>query len=162
GTPGVSDPGAHLVRAAAEAGFRVEPIPGPSAVITAVAASGLATDSFVFLGFPPTRLKDRKIWFERLRHVGGVVVFFEAPHRIISTLDELQQSVGDCYVFIGRELTKIHEQLVKGPISKVQSVLGQPKGEFTVVVDIGQTAENKPSFAAEATESRRQMMASVA
>src|SRR5256885_1108608 len=81
GTPTVSDPGGRLIRAAIDAGVRVEPIPGPSAVLAALAASGLPTDTFTFLGFPPTRAKHRHAWFERLRTAGGTVVFFEAPHR---------------------------------------------------------------------------------
>src|SRR6185369_5030487 len=94
-------------------------IPGPSAVMAAIAASGLSTDSFAFLGFPPIKAKDRKGWFERLRRTGGVAVFFEAPHRIQATLTELMTAIGDQYVVVGRELTKVHEQLVKGPISTV-------------------------------------------
>jgi 16S rRNA (cytidine1402-2'-O)-methyltransferase len=162
GTPTVSDPGAHLIRLAAESGIRVEPIPGPSAVMAAIAASGLSTDSFTFLGFPPTRPKDRKTWFEQVRRAAGVVVFFEAPHRIESTLTEMLQTLGDCYVAVGRELTKVHEQLVKGPISKVLTSLSTPKGEFTIVVDVGQLPEYEPPIELEEGKSRRQLMASVA
>src|SRR5437763_10120720 len=82
GTPTVSDPGGLLIRTAIDAGIRVEPIPGPSAILAALAASGLQAESFTFLGFPPIRSKDRKSWFERLQVAGGIVVFFEAPHRI--------------------------------------------------------------------------------
>jgi 16S rRNA (cytidine1402-2'-O)-methyltransferase len=162
GTPAVADPGAHLVRAAADAGFKVEPIPGPSAVMAAIASSGLSTDSFTFLGFPPTRLKDRKNWFENLRKTGGVAVFFEAPHRLLSTLGELETAVGDCYVSIARELTKIHEQLVKGPISEVRERIREPRGEFTVVVEIGRITENGQVNDALPMGSRRQLMAAVA
>src|SRR5262249_43196533 len=139
GTPTVSDPGAHLVRAAIAEGIRVEPVPGPSAVTAAVAASGLSTDSFAFLGFPPTRAKDRNLWFDRLRRAGGAVVYFEAPHRIEATLDELRETVGDCYVSVGRELTKVHEQLVRGPISMVLPLVAGSKGEFTIVANIGES-----------------------
>src|SRR3954465_13602822 len=79
GTPTVSDPGGRLIRAAIDAGIRFEPIPGPSAILAALTVSGLPTDTFTFLGFPPTRSKDRKAWFDRLQTVGGTVVFFEAP-----------------------------------------------------------------------------------
>jgi 16S rRNA (cytidine1402-2'-O)-methyltransferase len=162
GTPGVADPGAHLVRAASDAGFRVEPIPGPSAVMAAVASSGLSTDSFAFLGFPPTRPKARKLWFERLRQSGETVVFFEAPHRVLSTLSELRDSVGDCYVSVGRELTKIHEELVKGPITAVLERLKEPRGEFTVVAEIGRITEIGSVSAVDPTGSRRQLLAAVA
>jgi 16S rRNA (cytidine1402-2'-O)-methyltransferase len=162
GTPGVADPGALLVRAAADAGFKVEPIPGPSAVMAAVAASGLSTDSFTFLGFPPTRPKARKTWFERLRRAGNVVVFFEAPHRVRSTLSELRDVAGDCYVSVGRELTKIHEELVKGPISSVLERISEPRGEFTVVAEIGHIAEIAGPSDEDLTGPRRQLMAAVA
>jgi len=142
GTPTVSDPGGRLIRAAIDAGIRVEPIPGASAVLTALAASGLPTDSFTFLGFPPTRSKDRKIWFDRAKAVNGTLVFFEAPHRIVQTLEELRRMAGDCEVAIGRELTKAHEELVRGPISTVLLNLKETRGEFTVVVNIGQLTEN--------------------
>jgi 16S rRNA (cytidine1402-2'-O)-methyltransferase len=143
GTPTVSDPGRRLIRAAIEGGIRVEPIPGPSAVVTALAVSGLPTDTFAFLGFPPTRSKARKAWFENLRSMGGTIVFFEAPHRIRQTLGELQRVVGDCEAVLARELTKVHEELVRGPISTVCARLSNDSGEFTVVVSIGQQTERQ-------------------
>jgi 16S rRNA (cytidine1402-2'-O)-methyltransferase len=146
GTPTVSDPGSRLIRAAIDAGIRVEPIPGPSAVLAALAASGIPSDSFTFLGFPPTRLKDRNLWLDRLRTAGGTVVFFEAPHRIRETLDDLSRVLGDCNVVLARELTKSHEELVRGPISTVLKALKTDRGEFTVVVEIGEMPElNRPS-----------------
>jgi len=144
GTPTISDPGLGLIRAAIDAGIKVEPIPGPSAAIAALAASGLPSDSFTFLGFPPTRSKARTEWLERARTVRGTVVFFEAPHRIRRTLDDLRQTVGDCEVTVCRELTKMHEELVRGPISTVLTKLKLELGEFTVVANIesiGQTTE---------------------
>ena len=141
GTPTVSDPGGRLIRLAIVAGIRVEPIPGPSAVMAALAVSGLSSDTFTFLGFPPTRSKDRKLWFLRLLDVGGVVVFFEAPHRVQKTLKTLLETVGDCDVTIARELTKIHEELVRGKISSVLQSTRSWRGEFTVVVDIGYMTE---------------------
>ncbi|HEY1912191.1 MAG TPA: 16S rRNA (cytidine(1402)-2'-O)-methyltransferase [Vicinamibacterales bacterium] len=141
GTPTVSDPGGQLIRAAIEAGVKVEPIPGASAVLAALAASGLPTASFLFMGFPPTRSKARNDWFERIRAVGGTIVFFEAPHRIRETLVELKRTVGDQPILLGRELTKAHEELVRGPISSVLTALTEMRGEFTVVADIGQLTE---------------------
>jgi 16S rRNA (cytidine1402-2'-O)-methyltransferase len=141
GTPTVSDPGGPLIRAAIDAGIRVEAIPGASAVLTALAVSGLPTDSFSFFGFPPIRSKDRNAWFDRVSHVRGTVVFFEAPHRIRATLEQLSRTVGDCTVSVARELTKIHEQLVRGPISIVLAGLGEQRGEFTVVAFIGLTTK---------------------
>lgn len=137
GTPTVSDPGQALVRAAVEAGIRVEPIPGPNAAIAALAASGFSADRFSFLGFPPARSKDRELWFQDLLKAGGIVVFYEAPHRIRQTLEELVRFAGECPIVIGRELTKTHEEILRGPVSAVIDMLGEPRGEFTVVADIG-------------------------
>ena len=152
GTPTISDPGRGLIKAAIDAGIRVEPIPGPNAAIAALAVSGLPTETFSFLGFPPTRSKARSEWFDRARSVGGTIVFFEAPHRIRETLEQLRREVGDCQVAVCRELTKVHEQSVRGPITAVLLELGSPLGEFTVVASIGQSTENrltKPPGAAE-------------
>ena len=126
GTPTVSDPGQRLIQAAAAAGYRIEPVPGPSAILAVLAASGFPADTFLFLGFPPTRSKDRTLWFERLRTASGTVVFFEAPHRLSRTLSEIAQSVGDFPVVVGRELTKIHEEFVRGPISIALKVSKSP------------------------------------
>src|SRR5580704_1992404 len=126
GTPTVSDPGHRLIRAAIDAGIRVEPIPGPSAAIAALAVSGLPSDSFTFRGFTPTRLKDQNKWFDRLLAVGGTVVFFEAPHRIRATLQRLLVVAGDCQVVVAREMTKVHEELVRGPISELLKRLDAP------------------------------------
>jgi 16S rRNA (cytidine1402-2'-O)-methyltransferase len=145
GTPTVSDPGAHLVRLAAEAGIRVEAIPGPSAVMAALSVSGLSTQTFAFLGFVPTRSKDRNIWFARLLNSEGAVIFFEAPHRIRDTLEELGRVAGDVTVLMARELTKAHEELVRGQISSVLDQLADGRGEYTVVAIIGCKPEINPS-----------------
>jgi 16S rRNA (cytidine1402-2'-O)-methyltransferase len=147
GTPTVSDPGGLLIRAAIDAGLRVESVPGPSAVLAALAASGLPTDAFTFLGFPPTRGKDRKLWFERAKKIRGTIVFFEAPHRIQSTLTEIAREIGDCQAVVGRELTKLHEELVRGPISKVAEAVGLGRGEFTVVLFIDPMGDTAPAAA---------------
>ena len=152
GTPTISDPGSGLIKAAIDAGIRVEPIPGPNAAIAALAVSGLPTETFSFLGFPPTRSKARSEWFLRARSLGGTIVFYEAPHRIRETLEQLRKEVGDCEVAVCRELTKVHEQLVRGPITGVLTELGTPLGEFTVVAYIGQSTEQvvlQPPTAAE-------------
>ena len=143
GTPTISDPGQRLVRAALDAGCRVESIPGPSAVMAALAVSGFPSTTFTFLGFPPTRSKARMEWFEKLRQAGQTVVFFEAPHRIKETLEQLRVVMGDRPIAVCRELTKTHEELVVGPISSALSALGDPKGEFTIVVDPGQGTDDK-------------------
>jgi 16S rRNA (cytidine1402-2'-O)-methyltransferase len=141
GTPTISDPGHGLIRDAIDAGIRVEAIPGPNAALAALAVSGLPSETFTFLGFPPTRSKDRTKWFQALKTAGRTVVFYEAPHRIRETLEQIRLAVGDCEVAVGRELTKAHEELVRGPISSVIDRLEHPIGEFTVVVSIGQMRE---------------------
>jgi 16S rRNA (cytidine1402-2'-O)-methyltransferase len=142
GTPTVSDPGAHLISQAIAEGIKVEAIPGPNAALAALSVSGLATEGFVFLGFPPTKAKDRNAWMERLRGAKATAVFYEAPHRILRTLEEIQTRVGDIPVLVGRELTKAHEELVRGPISAVLASGFNVKGEFTVVVDVGHITES--------------------
>jgi 16S rRNA (cytidine1402-2'-O)-methyltransferase len=137
GTPTISDPGHRLIRAAIDAGIRVEPVPGPSAAVTALAASGIGCQTFTFLGFPPIRLSERKKWLAELESAGRPVVFFEAPHRIRETLEQVERTIGDLYISVARELTKAHEEFVRGPISSVLKHLKTPIGEFTVVVDIG-------------------------
>jgi len=144
GTPVVSDPGQHLIRSAVEAGIRIEPIPGPSAVMTALASSGFPADAFTFLGFPPVRSKDRAEWFKRWSTLSGTVVFFEAPHRIRPTLEELLAQIGDRPAVICRELTKVHETLVRGQISEVLKSAQHALGELTVVVEVGQSTEREP------------------
>jgi 16S rRNA (cytidine1402-2'-O)-methyltransferase len=137
GTPLISDPGQHLVKAAIAAGIRVEPIPGPSAIMATLSAAGVETGAFSFLGFPPTRSKDRKEWFDRVNRIDHTVVFFEAPHRIRRTLEQLAPIVRDCPAVVCRELTKIHEEFVRRPISAILAEPFEVKGEVTVVLELG-------------------------
>jgi 16S rRNA (cytidine1402-2'-O)-methyltransferase len=141
GTPTISDPGARLVEAAVAAGIRVECIPGPSAIIAALAVAALPTSRFEFLGFPPIRSKHRKEWLSRLKNAGTTVVFFEAPHRIRQTLEAMLEAVGDCDVVVCREMTKVHEEVLRGRLSMVKDLIDRPRGEFTVVASIGHTTE---------------------
>jgi 16S rRNA (cytidine1402-2'-O)-methyltransferase len=151
GTPGVSDPGAVLVAAAREAGLRVEPIPGASAVIAALSAAGLKTDGFVFLGFPPIKSKARKHWFQTAAELSKsrAVIFFEAPHRLHKTLDELGILVKRP-IMVGRELTKLHEELVFGTPGELKTLFGGPQGEFTLIIPPQDSSQDPVS---EATDS---------
>jgi 16S rRNA (cytidine1402-2'-O)-methyltransferase len=142
GTPTVSDPGLKLIQQAIAAQIRVEPIPGPSAIMAALSASGIAGEAFTFLGFPPVRGKDRKQWFDGLANAGRTVVFFEAPHRFRATLKELQDKIGDQTIVVARELTKTHEELVRSHISELLTRFAKPLGEFTIVVDCRHIPEN--------------------
>lgn len=141
GTPGVSDPGAGLVAAVRAEGFRIEPIPGASAVAAAISAAGIRSDGFTFLEFPPIRSKDRKNWFAALVQASKdrAVVFFEAPHKIHKTLEELQLLV-DRPIFVGRELTKLHEELIWATPAELQARFDTPHGEFTFIVPPGGAA----------------------
>jgi 16S rRNA (cytidine1402-2'-O)-methyltransferase len=143
GTPAISDPGARLVGAVAAAGFRVEPIPGPSAVVAALSASGIESSTFSFLGFPPARGNDRVRWFEALRERAkvGPVVAFEAPHRILKTLTDLDVLLND-RILVFRELTKLHESRYEGRPGDIAARLDPVAGEFTLVVPPAPPAES--------------------
>ena len=134
GTPLVSDPGGRLVRAALDKGLRVEAVPGPSAVLAALVTSGFLEGSFSFVGFPPSRSNNRKLFFAGLRSEARPVVLFEAPHRLRASLTDLQNVLGDREIAVCRELTKLHEELVNGPISEVLRRLPRPQGELTIVL----------------------------
>ena len=135
GTPGISDPGAQLVAAVRKAGFRVEPIPGASAVIAALSASGIDSTGFTFLGFPPIKAKDRNDWFETLMKAAemGSVVFYEAPHKVLETLKKLDNLVKQP-IFAARELSKMHEEFKWGTPSELLAAFQSPKGEFTFII----------------------------
>lgn len=142
GTPGVSDPGVELVDACRQAGIRVEPIPGASAPLAAVVASGFPMIPMTVFGFPPIRSKDRKSWFEDAARVRHTFTFFEAPHRISSCLVESRAYFGVRPIMVARELTKVHEETVLIRLNdKIEGSL-ETRGEFTVVVGpVGSTDE---------------------
>jgi 16S rRNA (cytidine1402-2'-O)-methyltransferase len=134
GTPLVSDPGHRLIAAAIAEGIPVVSIPGPSAVLSALACSGFSADAFVFAGFAPSRSTDRKKWLAELRAESRPVVFFESPHRITATLGDMRDILGDRPISIARELTKLHEETIHGRANDLNSARVQPRGEFTIVV----------------------------
>jgi 16S rRNA (cytidine1402-2'-O)-methyltransferase len=137
GTPLVSDPGFRLVRAAVDNGIRVTPVPGASAVMAAIAGSGMATDEFHFAGFLPRKEGERRRRLEELARVSGTLVLYEAPHRILFVLKEIAEVMGDPEVCAARELTKLHEEFLRGRASEVEAELGgrgEVKGEFTLLV----------------------------
>ncbi len=139
GTPGLSDPGGKLVALAAEKGVETIPIPGPSALATAVSVCGFPMSQFSFLGFPPTK-KHRSSYFDKISGDQSPCVFYESTHRIQKTLEELRKRLSaNRNVFIGRELTKMHEQIYRGTISDVidQLTKSSQKGEFVIVVGPG-------------------------
>jgi 16S rRNA (cytidine1402-2'-O)-methyltransferase len=136
GSPGISDPGFPLVRAAATAGLRVESIPGASAVIAALQVSGLPTDAFVFVGFLPPKGAARRRRLEELSDRRETVVAFESPHRIEACLADLDAVWGERPVVLARELTKLHEQVLRGSAREVGAALGasERRGEIVLVL----------------------------
>ena len=133
GTPLVSDPGARFVDAALEAGFEVVPVPGPSAILAALVASGLPTRPFTFVGFLPRSGRARRDWLDALRRSLGTLVIFEAPGRVAGTLADLHQALGPRRVAVAREVTKRFEEVNRGLLGEVS--VDQPRGEFTLVVE---------------------------
>lgn len=137
GTPLVSDPGYLLVREAVEQGYRIEPIPGPSAVMAALVASALPPYPFTFGGFPPRTGKKRRRFFRLWVELDHTLVFFESPHRLLTSLSEALDILGDRPAAICRELTKLHEEVLRGSLVEVLDELRQRpslKGEFVVVL----------------------------
>ncbi|MDE0033175.1 MAG: 16S rRNA (cytidine(1402)-2'-O)-methyltransferase [Deltaproteobacteria bacterium] len=134
GTPTISDPGYHLIRAAAEKSVPVTPVPGASAATAALSVCGLATDRFVFQGFLPGRRNRRREMLRQLQGDDRTMVFYEAPHRIRESLADMHEVLGDRAAVVGRELTKVHEELLRGTLSQLAGELDQQRGEFVVVV----------------------------
>jgi len=156
GMPGMSDPGYELIKAASERGIPVIPIPGPSAVITALVVSGLPTDRFLYLGFLPRRSNARRTLLESVAEEPGTIVALEAPHRLQATLNDLLLVLGDRQIAVCRELTKLHEEIFRGTISQAIEHFTKPKGEFTLVIE-GKREKKKPQMT-EAVEQRLHYM----
>ena len=143
GTPGLSDPGHELIVAALSAGHRVSPIPGPAAPVAALVASGLPFRQFAFLGFLPRRSVERQRLFASRAADPATLVFFESPHRLRDALHDALASLGDRTVAVCRELTKLHEETFRGPLTDAIAHFAEPRGEFTVVIEgaAAQTAD---------------------
>ena len=136
GMPGLSDPGFELVRAAIKRGVTVVPIPGPSAVINALVVSGLPTDSFLYLGFLPRRPAARRQLLQDIALERRTLVAFESPHRLINTIEDIQRMLGERPVVVARELTKLHEEIVRGVPAELLRHFTEkrPRGEITLVI----------------------------
>jgi 16S rRNA (cytidine1402-2'-O)-methyltransferase len=144
GMPGISDPGYELVKACLEAGITVIPIPGVTAVVTALATSGLPSDRFVFEGFLPTKNKERRDRLNYIKHETRTLIYYEAPHRLLETLKDLADILEENrQIVLARELTKIHEEFWRGTLEEAIAFYKnrEPKGEFTLVVAGIQTEE---------------------
>ena len=136
GLPGISDPGEDLVQLALAEAITVTPIPGANAALTALVASGLSTEKFLFCGFLPKASAERRNQIAALQKVSQTLVFYEAPHHVMRTIEDLQKGLGDRKAVAARELTKIHEEFVRGTLSELTAHFAgnRPRGEFTLVV----------------------------
>lgn len=135
GAPGISDPGEEIVKIAIENNIQVIPIPGACAFVNALIASGLNTKEFSFIGFLSAQKKEKREKLEELKYETKTLIFYEAPHKLLATLSTICELFGDRQVVLARELTKIHEEFVRGKISEVLENISEPKGEFVVLVE---------------------------
>lgn len=137
GTPGISDPGYNLIKSAIEGGINVMAVPGPAAAVAALSVSGLPTDRFAFEGFLPSKEKARRDRLELLKGEERTLIFYESPQRLLSTLKDIRDTIGDRNISVARELTKLHEETLRGKTSEVISILeGQTvKGEIVIILE---------------------------
>ena len=144
GTPALNDPGYELVRAVLEHGYDVSPVPGPNAPLAALVASGLPTDSFLYLGYLSRKASDRSRQLEEISSLPYTLIFLETPHRLLEAFNDLKSILGDRPVAVARELTKLHEEIFRGSLSQAQAhfITQSPRGEFTLVI-AGHSAETE-------------------
>ena len=137
GTPAISDPGFRLVRTAIENDVRIVPLPGPSALVTALVAAGLPTDEFFFGGFLPSRTGARRARLGELSAVPGTLIFYEAPHRLAASLRDAHEVLGEREAVVARELTKLHEEIRRGRLSELAEHYStvEPRGEIVLLID---------------------------
>jgi len=143
GMPGISDPGYELIVAAGQRGISVVAVPGPSAVTTALAVSGLPTDRFTCIGFLPNKANARRRALESIAGETGTIIAFETPHRLLAALDDILLTLGDRRLAVCRELTKLHEEVFRGTVSEAINYFAEPRGEFTLVIE-GRVTKDKP------------------
>ena len=142
GTPIISDPGEEIVKIALEKNIKVVPIPGACALITALISSGLNASSFSFLGFLPLNKKNRKQKLEEIQNSKNTVILYEAPHKLISTLQDLNKKLENRKIVLAKELTKIHESFISGTANELLQKIENPKGEFVIVIEGNNNSEN--------------------
>lgn len=155
GTPLIADPGYRLVELAREKRIPVSPIPGPSALLAALSASGLGTDSFTFCGFLPSKKGQRRRFLEDLRPSQATLVFYETPHRVLEALEDIEEALGPRPVVLAREITKIHEEFLRGTAAEIRKTLSERaavKGEITLMIGKSETPEIDATPLAESVE----------
>jgi 16S rRNA (cytidine1402-2'-O)-methyltransferase len=156
GMPGISDPGYELIAAAGRQNIPVVPVPGPSAITTALAVSGLPTDRFVYIGFLPNKAGARRRDLESVKDETGTIIILETPHRLAVALADILDILGDRRIAVCRELTKLYEEVFRGTVSEAISHFSEPRGEFTLVIE-GKVTEDKPRLT-ESIEKQLQQM----
>jgi 16S rRNA (cytidine1402-2'-O)-methyltransferase len=156
GMPSISDPGYELIVAASQGGIPVVPVPGASAVTTALAISGLPTDRFTYVGFLPHKAKDRNRTLESVSSETGTIIALESPHRLLAALNDILLVLGDRKLAVCRELTKLHEEVFRGTVSEAIKHFIEPRGEFTLVIS-GKGTKDKPQLS-EAVERQLHQM----
>lgn len=135
GTPAISDPGEVVVKQAIENNIQVVPIPGACAFINGLISSGMGTREFVFVGFLPVNKKEKKEKLEQIKNYNRTIIFYEAPHKLINTLNVMMEILGNRKIVLARELTKIHEEYIRGTIQEILENYKEPKGEFVIIVE---------------------------
>ena len=141
GTPGISDPGEEIVKYAIKNDIKIVPIPGACAFVNALICSGLDTTEFTFLGFLPLNKKNRKEQLEKVKNANTTIILYEAPHKLISTLKDLEQITENRKIVLARELTKIHEEFIFGTANELLEKIENPKGEFVILIEKSNSLE---------------------
>lgn len=142
GTPGISDPGEEVVKEAIKENIQIIPVPGACAAINALIASGIDTKEFYFLGFLPLNKKLRKEKLNEIKNINKTIVLYEAPHKILNTINDLENILENRQVVFAREITKIHEEFIRGTIKELKAKVENPKGEFVIIIEGNKNVEN--------------------
>ncbi len=156
GMPGMSDPGYELIVAAVEQGIPTVIVPGASIVVTALVASGLPTRQFIYLGFLPRRKGERRQLLASVAAEPRTIIALESPHRLLATLNDVIDTLGDRRLAVCREMTKLYEEVFRGKASQAREHFHQPKGEFTLVIE-GRVSRDKPKLTEEVTQQLRRL-----
>lgn len=135
GTPVISDPGEEIVQKAIEENIEIIPIPGPCAAISALIASGIDAKEFIFLGFLPLNKKLRKEKLKEVKNAQKTIIIYEAPHKLVTTLEDLKQVTENRRIVLAREITKIHEEYIRGTAEELLETVKEPRGEFVIIID---------------------------
>lgn len=142
GTPGISDPGKEVVKEAIKENIQIIPIPGACAAINALIVSGIDTKEFYFLGFLPLNKKLRKEKLNEIKNINKTIILYEAPHKILNTINDLENILENRQVVFAREITKIHEEFIRGTIKEIKEKIENPKGEFVIIIEGNKNVEN--------------------